>query len=127
VSIFQPFDTCALHSNLLVITIQPDEGFDLHFEVKTPGQPLAMQRRQLRFRYAEAFRPLPDAYETLLMDVLEGDQTLFVHEDEVAGAWRLYTPLLSEELPVRPYAAGTWGPPEARALIGGSVEGWLTR
>lgn len=127
VSIFQPFDTCALHSNLLVMTIQPDEGLDLHFEVKTPGQPLAMQRQRLRFRYAETFRPLPDAYETLLMDVLEGDQTLFVHEDEVEGSWRLYTPLLSAEVPVRPYAAGTWGPQEARDLISGSMEGWLTR
>jgi len=127
VSIFQPFDSCALHSNLLVITIQPDEGFDLHFEVKTPGQPLGMQRQRLRFRYAETFRPLPDAYETLLMDVLEGDQTLFVHEDEVEGSWGLYTPLLTAGLPVRPYAAGTWGPPEARELTRGSMEGWLTR
>ena len=127
VSIFQPFDACALHSNVLVITIQPDEGFDLHFEVKTPGHGLGIQRERLRFRYAEAFRPLPDAYETLLMDVLEGDQTLFVHEDEVEGSWRLYTPLLTATLPVHPYAAGTWGPPAARELISGSAEGWMTR
>ena len=61
------------------------------------------------------------------MDVLEGDQTLFVHKDEVEGSWGLYTPILAAGLPVRPYAAGTWGPSEARDLTSGSVEGWLTR
>jgi len=127
VSVFQPFGTCAVHSNVLVMTIQPDEGFDLHFEVKTPGHAFAMQRQRLKYRYAETFESLNDAYETLLLDVLEGDPTLFVHEDEVEGSWRLYTPLLTATIPVHPYAAGTWGPGEARDLVKGTVEGWLTR
>ncbi|HYM09411.1 MAG TPA: glucose-6-phosphate dehydrogenase [Bryobacterales bacterium] len=113
VSIFQPFDTGAIHANALIITLQPDEGFDLQFEVKAPGQPIHLETHSLHFRYAEAFAPLPEAYETLLLDVLIGDQTLFVRADWGEASWRLYTPLLEQRPPVRFYAAGTWGPPEA--------------
>jgi glucose-6-phosphate 1-dehydrogenase len=116
VSVFQPFESCRIHSNALVITLQPDEGFDLAFEVKAPGMPLNLQTQRLHFRYAEAFAPLPDAYETLLLDVLAGDQTLFVRADEVEAAWRLYTPILEHPPTLRFYAAGTWGPAEADRL-----------
>ena len=74
-SVFQPAaSSCVLHANQLVITIQPDEGFELSFEVKAPGQPLRLETQRLHFRYAEAFAPLPDGYETLLLDVLAGDR-----------------------------------------------------
>ena len=126
VSVFRPFDDpCTIHANALVITIQPDEGFDLSFEVKEPGQPVTLQAQRLHFRYAEAFGPLADAYETLLLDVLAGDQTLFVHADEVEASWRLYTPVLQQRLPVRPYPAGTWGPPEADRLLSGEGGQWF--
>ncbi|MFQ5795436.1 MAG: glucose-6-phosphate dehydrogenase [Candidatus Bipolaricaulia bacterium] len=126
VSIFQSFDSsCEIHSNALVIKLQPDEGFDLRFEVKTPGQSLNLQTHRLRFRYAEVFSPLPDAYETLLLDVLTGDQTLFVRADEVEAAWQLYTPLLEQQPQVHPYAAGTWGPPEADQLLDRRAQQWL--
>ena len=118
VTFFQRFDSCKLNPNALLITLQPDEGFDLQFEVKTPGQQLTLETHRLRFRYEEAFAPLPDAYETLLLDVLEGDQTLFVRDDEVEASWRLYTPLLEQRGPVHFYAAGDWGPPEAEQLLG---------
>lgn len=107
---------------MLVITLQPDEGFDLSFEVKSPGESITLQTHRLHFRYAEAFGPLPDAYETLLLDILIGDQTLFVRADEVEAVWRLYTPLLEGRLPVHPYAAGTWGPSAANRLL--AREGW---
>ncbi|MCI0723650.1 MAG: glucose-6-phosphate dehydrogenase, partial [Acidobacteria bacterium] len=110
---FQPFHSCAASSNALVITLQPDEGFDLHFEVKAPSQPPSLQTHKLHFRYAEVFAPLPEAYETLLGDVMTGDQTLFVRDDEVEASWQLYSPLLAARGPVKPYPAGTWGPPEA--------------
>ena len=111
VSIFQPFeDTCDVHSNVLVITLQPNEGFDLQFEVKRPRMPLRLDSKTLRFRYGEEFGRLPDAYETLLLDVIQGDQTLFVHADEVINSWQLYTPLLEAELPVHLYPAGEAGP-----------------
>jgi glucose-6-phosphate 1-dehydrogenase len=126
VSIFRPFDDpCAIHPNTLVITIQPDEGFDLSFEVKEPGQPVSLQPQRLHFRYAEAFGPLADAYETLLVDILAGDQTLFVRADEVEASWRLYTPVLEDRPPVHPYAAGTWGPPEADQLLAGQGYQWF--
>jgi glucose-6-phosphate 1-dehydrogenase len=116
--IFQPFDGSAIQSNALVITIQPDEGFDLYFEIKAPGQDVKIQRRALHFRYSEAFKPLADAYETLLLDVLEGDATLFVSDDWVEASWKLYTPLLENKPKVVPYPAGSWGPAEADALLG---------
>ena len=66
------------------------------------------------FNYADEFPPFGDAYETLLADVLAGDQTLFVHSEEVVASWRLFDPLLTAGRSPRPYAAGTWGPPEAQ-------------
>ncbi len=116
VSIFQPLDTGTIHPNTLIITVQPDEGFDLQFEVKAPGQPIQLKTQSLHFRYAEAFSPLSEAYETLLLDVLIGDATLFVSDDWVEASWRLYTPLLEQRPPTHPYPAGTWGPPEAAGL-----------
>jgi glucose-6-phosphate 1-dehydrogenase len=111
VSIFKPFDYCNIHCNVLVITVQPDEGFDLHFEVKTPGQPITFQTQNLRFRYSEVFSPLPEAYQTLLLDVLRGDPTLFVRGDWVEASWRLYDALLQKPASPYSYSAGTWGPP----------------
>ncbi len=115
--IFKPFDGNAVQSNSLVIAIQPDEGFDLYFEIKAPGQGVKIQRSDLHFRYSEVFQPLADAYETLLVDVLEGDPTLFVSDEWVEASWRLYTPLLENKPKVIPYAAGSWGPAEADALL----------
>ena len=118
VSLFGCFDACRPESDALVIRLQPDEGFALYFDVKRPGSDFTLARQPLHFMYSEAFGPLPDAYETLLLDVLEGDQTLFVHADEVEESWRLYTPLLSIPHEVMFYPAGSWGPEEADRLIG---------
>ena len=114
VSLFRPYeDTCNVRPNILEITLQPDEGFNLHFDVKQPRMPLRLIPRRLRFRYDEVFGDLPQAYETLLGDVIQGDQTLFVHADEVINSWRLYTPILEAGLPVHPYAPGSTGPNSA--------------
>ncbi|MFN3285736.1 MAG: glucose-6-phosphate dehydrogenase [bacterium] len=115
---------CPTSPNALVITLQPDEGFDLLVEVKTPGQPIALQTQRFRFRYAEAFGPLPDAYETLLYDVLVGDQTLFVRSDEIEAAWRLYDAILAHPPEVHPYVAGSWGPEQADALLAHEGRSW---
>jgi glucose-6-phosphate 1-dehydrogenase len=127
VSIFQPFDDCTIHSNAIVITIQPDEGFDLQFEIKAPGREVQLQSRSLHFLYSEAFAPLPDAYETLLLDVLIGDPTLFVRDGWVESSWELYTPLIKNRPRVLPYAAGTWGPEDANRLIKELGRTWTTR
>jgi glucose-6-phosphate 1-dehydrogenase len=102
-------DLCSTKPNVLVITLQPDEGFTLHFNVKSPGQDLALDAQALRFDYGAAYHDLPDAYQTLILDIMEGDQTLFVRADEVEESWRLWEPLLDGWKP-QPYKAGTWGP-----------------
>jgi glucose-6-phosphate 1-dehydrogenase len=122
--IFKPFDGNAIRANSLVIAIQPDEGFDLYFEIKSPGQGVKIQTSDLHFRYSEVFKPLPDAYETLLLDILQGDMTLFVSDDWVEASWRLYTPLLKNKPRVLPYAAGSWGPAEADQLLSDLGRTW---
>jgi glucose-6-phosphate 1-dehydrogenase len=117
VCFFRKIDSCTPRSNVLTITLQPDEGFTLSFDVKKPGQPFSLEPRSFDFSYGDAFGPLPDAYETLLLDIIIGDQTLFVHADEVEASWRLFTPILEAQIPVRPYAAGAWGPGEADELL----------
>ncbi len=118
VEIFEPFQQASgINANVLSLTLQPDEGFDLGFEVKTPGDGVELTSQRLRFRYSEAFAPLPDAYETLLRDVVQGDQTLFVHAEEAEAAWRLYDPLIQDKPDPLPYWAGSWGPDEANRLL----------
>ena len=101
--------------NQLIITLQPDEGFQLTFDVKSPGDELLLTTLPFEFSYAEAFGRIPEAYETLLADVLEGDQTLFVRSDEVEQAWEVFEPVLGFS-DIETYAAGTWGPVGAEAL-----------
>ncbi len=113
VCMFKSFGAGRMHSNLLRIVLQPHEGFSLFFDVKAPGEPVRLKALPLKFDYQEAFGPLPDAYETLILEILTGDQTHFVHAEWVEESWRIYTPLLQQALPVHPYPAGTWGPDEA--------------
>ncbi len=119
VSIFRPHTRYDASPNVLLITLQPDEGFDLRFEVKTPGgSDFSLATKELSFRYDEAFpEEIPEAYETLLRDVLIGDQLLFVRSDEVEASWKLHAPLLEADLPLHSYPAGSWGPDAARELL----------
>jgi glucose-6-phosphate 1-dehydrogenase len=90
----------------------------LLFDVKVPGQRFELGKEALRFRYDAAYGPLSDAYETLLVDIMKGDQTLFVRADEVEAAWRLFSPLVVEPRPLpEPYTAGSWGPEGADELL----------
>lgn len=125
VSIFKQFSIKDIQPNRLIITVQPNEGFDLYFKVKEPGETYKLSTQSLHFEYSEIFGRLPDAYETLLLDVLQGDQTLFVRADEVEASWELYMPLLSDRQEVYKYASGTWGPVEAEQLLDG--EKWCTK
>ncbi|MEM7247642.1 MAG: glucose-6-phosphate dehydrogenase [Acidobacteriota bacterium] len=103
-------------TDVLVIKLQPDEGFSLHVDVKRPGEPFALQEVPLSFDYDEAFEKIPGAYQTLLLDVLEGNQTLFVHADEVEGSWKVLAPVLNAPPEPELYRAGEWGPKEAAKL-----------
>jgi glucose-6-phosphate 1-dehydrogenase len=123
-ALFNSFHAKHETADTLIISLQPEAGFSLHFDVKVPGNPFRTERVPLDFRYSERFKDIPEAYETLLLDVLEGDQTLFVHSDEVEQSWKLFTPVVSTPMPIHDYPAGTWGPPEADRLAIPDVELW---
>jgi glucose-6-phosphate 1-dehydrogenase len=115
--------------NVLVMRVQPNESISLRFEVKIPGAACALDPTiqvtpvDMDFNYADAFgAAVSPAYETLLLDAMIGDATLFTRSDEVEAAWRVTDPLLEyweKNPPARMplYAAGSWGPPDADALL----------
>ncbi len=116
VALFKSSDGSGAHPNVLVISIQPNEGFRISFQVKKPGSEIAVQSEWMHFSYADAFGPIPDAYYTLLRDVMLGDQSLFVSADETLASWKLYTPVLNAHRSIHSYPAGSWGPKEAEEL-----------
>ena len=124
VSLFQQYQNRKLVPNKLILTLQPNEGFELGFEVKSPGQGISTQTQRLHFQYNEAFGPLPEGYETLLFDVITNDQTLFVRSDEVETSWRLYEPLLSSDQSIFPYESGSWGPQESHFILAKAGHKW---
>ena len=118
-----PFDLPAsLKADRLVMRLVPDEGIVLRFNGKRPGQGIELERISLDFLYGRSFdRPNPDAYETLLLDVMLGDATLFMRADEVEAQWRVITPLLEHIEDGQPtprfYEAGSMGPEAAYELL----------
>ncbi len=108
--------------NILALRIQPNEGICLRFEVKRPGAGLVVEPYMMDFGYAESFGTSPpDPYERLLLDAALGDPTLFTRSDELEAAWEFLDPILEGCVPAHhrlpQYPAGSWGPPEADALI----------
>lgn len=110
-------------ANRLVIRLQPDEGVKQWLMIKDPG-PGGMRLRHvpLDMSFASAFAGRnPDAYERLLMDVMRGNQTLFMRRDEVEAAWQWIDPILEgweqTRQHVHGYNAGTWGPSRSVAMI----------
>ena len=126
VSVFEPFGaSCEIEHNVLKITIQPDESFRVRFHVKAPGQPVSLVSKELAFQYSAESAPIPDGYETLLQDLLEGDQALFVRADWIESSWQLYDLLLQSPPAIHLYAPGTWGPPEAENLLLRDGRNWV--
>jgi glucose-6-phosphate 1-dehydrogenase len=102
----------------LTIRIQPNEGITLAVNAKKPGPGLELDRVTMDFDYEEEFGgQIADAYELLLLEVMEGDHTLFLREDGVDRAWEILQPVLDHPAPVVEYEQGSWGPAEADALI----------
>ncbi len=124
-AVFQPLVVCGMSCNRLEIALQPNEGFNLTFQVKLPGEGMRLYTQEMRFRYAEAFGPLAEAYQALLLDVMRGERTLFVRYDEMEEAWRLCEPLLNGPRQLHFYPAGSWGPARANDLI--ENDGWTHR
>ena len=113
-------------SNILTIRLQPDEGIDLRMTIKEPGPGgMRLVEVPMDMTFAEALGPeaadVPDAYERLIMDVIRGNQTLFMRGDEVEAAWAWTDPIIAgwtarEDVPL-PYDAGTAGPEDALILL----------
>ncbi len=119
-----------IESNVLAIRVQPKEGISLRFEVKVPGVEVNMASVDMDFSYAEAFGELDhEAYETLLLDCMLGEATLFTRADEVEAAWAVVDPIIEFWDNKRPdhfpnYAAGTWGPTVADEFIAREGARW---
>jgi glucose-6-phosphate 1-dehydrogenase len=114
--------------NVLSLCLQPDEGIHLRFEAKEPGAGMRTRSVDMEFHYAEDFTgALPDAYERLLLDAIQGDASLFARADEIDLAWELTDPILAGwERPDAPplvfYEPGSRGPVEAEDLL--AQDGW---
>ena len=112
-----------VHHDIIIMRIQPNEGIAINFSAKQPGQEMRAIRVDMDFSYKEVFgTETPAAYETLLLDVMRGDPTLFTRRDEVEAEWRIITPIEDAWSEMPPpqfpnYAAGSEGPTNADSMI----------
>jgi glucose-6-phosphate 1-dehydrogenase len=118
--------------NMLVLYLQPDEGLHVRFEAKAPDSVAETRSVDMEFHYAEAFgkTAIPESYERLLLDALQGDASLFTRADEVETAWALMDPILqtweAHQTPsLASYKPGSWGPPEGYDLLARDGRRWL--
>lgn len=118
-------------ANRLLISIQPDQEISLLFESKVPGVQMKLKPVEMDFTYKESYtEATPEAYETLLLDVLDGDATLFMRSDQVEAAWKVVMPIINawKKYPKKQlltYAAGTWGPAAATSLLKPYAKNWV--
>jgi len=111
-----------LPPNELVIRVQPDESIKFGIMNKVPGLGLNLEHTELNLRYASAFDGLiPEAYESLILDVIRGDPGLFICEDELEASWDVFTPVLHEidekRIEPEPYAFGSAGPAGIQKML----------
>jgi glucose-6-phosphate 1-dehydrogenase len=131
--LFRGTEVETLSANQLVMHIQPDEGISLRFSAKIPGAVMNLGAVNMNMKYQEYFGAAPwTGYETLLLDCMIGDPTLFQRADMVETGWRVVEPVLDvwKALPPRDfpnYAAGTWGPKEADDLLKREGRQWRVR
>ena len=116
--------------NRLMVHVQPQEGIVLRFQAKQPGSSLHLSPVDMHFSYQETFKSRsPEAYETLLADVMAGDATLFMRADQVEASWSILTPILNTWGNSAPagfpdYSSGSWGPEAAQVLIAQDGRSW---
>lgn len=127
---FPPESKQDWHPSRLVLSIQPAEGIVMGFQAKFPGPKMILRPVEMRFNYQDSFSvPSPDAYETLLSDVISRDPTLFMRTDQVEAAWKIMMPVLEAWAESDPrdfpnYAAGSWGPRAADELLARGGHAW---
>ena len=114
----------------LVIAIHPEESNILRFQAKQPGPRMLLRPVDMGFTYRQSFQaPSPEAYETLLLDLITNEATLFMRADQVEASWKVLMPIQnawknSPAMDFPNYAAGSWGPDSASELFEGSNQGW---
>jgi glucose-6-phosphate 1-dehydrogenase len=129
-ALFSRAGAAPMEPNILAVRVQPDEGILLRFGAKVPGPGLQIRGVNMDFRYGSSFAvDSPDAYETLLLDCMIGDASLFTRNDEVERAWEILDPILDawasgEGGALHLYPAGSWGPPEADELLERDGRAW---
>lgn len=120
-------------ANRLSIGISPEMDICLRFQAKRPGQTMILNPVDMVFKYQDAYDgEEPEAYETLLYDVMDGDSTLFMRADQVEAAWEIVTPILEVWEARKPtdfpnYSPGSWGPEDAQALIARDGHNWISQ
>lgn len=116
----------------IIISIQPHEGIVLRFQAKQPGPKILLKSVDMQFNYKESFSgPFPEAYETLLWDLMQNDATEFMRADQVEAAWKILMPVLDSWAENKPeefpdYPAGSWGPKAADELVARQGHSWPT-
>jgi glucose-6-phosphate 1-dehydrogenase len=127
---FPPEATHNWQPSRLVLSIQPQEGIVLCLQAKYPGQEMHLRNVDMKFNYQDAFEVRsPDAYETLLLDIMKNDLTLFMRADQVEIAWKLWMPIIEMWKTSPPgdfpnYEAGTWGPEASNILLAQNGHSW---
>ena len=112
---------------MLVFRIQPNEGILLKFGLKVPGSGFDVERVNMDFLYEELTDAyIPEAYERLILDCMQGDATLYARGDSVVAAWEFIDPIIKawqedSSIPIYGYPAGTWGPENIDSLIDGDA------
>lgn len=118
-------------TNRLVVQIQPAEGVQLHFLTKVPDEGMKIRMTDLDFRFDRAFNGgMPEAYQRLLLDTLQGDASLFARADEVERAWAIIDPILetwqrTNQPPLTVYEPGGWGPDGCGNWMGQQGRDWF--
>ncbi|HEX5111900.1 MAG TPA: glucose-6-phosphate dehydrogenase, partial [Saprospiraceae bacterium] len=128
---FPPEATGSWQSNRLIFYIQPYMGIRIRFQAKRPGLNMTLYPVDLQFKYDDTYASgAPEAYETLLLDIIEGDSTLFMRADQVEAAWKAMMPVIrtwdsNPSVNFPNYESGMQGPEDAEALIARDGHSWI--
>lgn len=127
--VFEKASEAPLAHNILSFCIHPDEGVHLFFQSKVPGAGMQTSIKDMKFRFSDSKISLPDAYERLLLDAIQGDATLFARADEIEISWSIIDPVIqryenSDKPNLFIYKRNSWGPKEGNALLKDVNQKW---